>query len=78
METALVTDNNTNLDSHSDNSDIRDNEFVNEGINLVNNTPMNMNESYVGRNQTQSSEYKTLKDKLKPIFLETIDNLNYK
>ena len=39
---------------------------------------MNMNESYVGRNQTQSSEYKTLKDKLKPIFLETIDNLNYK
>ena len=54
METALVTDNNTNLDSRSDNSDIRDNEFVNEGINLVNNTPMNMNESYVGSNQTQS------------------------
>ena len=37
---------------------------------------MNINESYVGSNQTQPLEYKTLKDKLKPIFLETIDNLN--
>ena len=66
------------MNSHSDNSDIRDNEFANESINLVGDTPTKINESNIGNNQRQCPEYKTLKEKLKPIFLETIDNFNDK
>ena len=45
-----------------------------ESINLVNKTPTNINRNNVKNNQTQESpEYKLLKDKLKPIFLETKD-----
>ena len=47
---------------------------MNEGINLVNKTPTNINRNNVENNQTQESPgYQLLKDKLKPISLETID-----
>ena len=47
---------------------------MNESINLVNNILTNINRNNVENNQIQvSPEYKLLKDKLKPIFLETID-----
>ena len=36
METEVTADSNTNLNSHSDNSDKRYNEFVNESINIEN------------------------------------------
>ena len=74
METELAKDSYTNLNFLSNYSDIPDNEFVNECVNLVNDTPTNINESIVENNQVHSLEYKTLRDKLKPIFLETIDN----
>ena len=58
----------------SKNADISKNETVNESINLVNNTPTNINKNNVENNQTQESlGYQLLKDKLKPIFLETVD-----
>ena len=57
--------------SQRDNVDISNDETVNESINLVNNIPTNINN--VENNQMQEfPEYKLLKDKLKPIFLETI------
>ena len=47
---------------------------MNESINLVNKTPTNINRNNVENNQTQeSTSYQLLKDKLKPISLETID-----
>ena len=47
---------------------------MNESINLVNNILTNINRNNVENNQIQvSPEYKLLEDKLKPIFLETID-----
>ena len=47
---------------------------MNESINLVNKTPTNINRNNVENNQTQESpSYQLLKDKLKPISLETID-----
>ena len=53
--------------------DISNNETVNKSINLVNNTLTNINRNNVENNQAQESpEYKLLKDKLKPIFLEAI------
>ena len=53
----------------SKNADISKNETVNESINLVNNTPTNINKNNVENNQTQESlGYQLLKDKLKPIF----------
>ena len=74
METEFSTDSNTNWNSQSDNVDISNNETVNKSINLVNNTLTNINRNNVENNQAQeSAEYKLLKDKLKPIFLETID-----
>ena len=52
------------------------NETVNKSINLVNSTPTNINRNNVEKNQAQESPgYELLKDKLKPIFLETIDIL---
>ena len=52
---------------------------MNEGINLVNKTPTNINRNNVENNQTQESPgYQLLKDKLKPISLETIDLLHNK
>ena len=58
----------------SKNADISKNETVNESINLINNTPTNINKNNVENNQTQESPgYQLLKDKLKPIFLETVD-----
>ena len=54
--------------------DISNNETVNKSINLVNNTLTNINRNNAENNQAQESpEYKLLKDKLKPIFLEAID-----
>ena len=74
METEFSTDSNTNWNSQSGNVDISNNETVNDSINLVNNTPTKTNRNNVENKQTQESpEYKLLKDKLKPIFLETID-----
>ena len=53
--------------------DISNNETVTESINVVNNKSTNINRN-VENNQTQESPgYQLLKDKLKPIFLETID-----
>ena len=47
---------------------------MNESINLVNKTPTNINRNNVENNQTQESpSYQLLKDKLKPVSLETID-----
>ena len=47
---------------------------MNESINLVNKTPTNINRNNAENNQTQESPgYQLLKDKLKPISLETID-----
>ena len=47
---------------------------MNESINLVNKTPTNINRNNVENNQTQESPgYQLLKDKLKPVSLETID-----
>ena len=58
----------------SKNADISKNGTVNESINLINNTPTNINKNNVENNQTQESPgYQLLKDKLKPIFLETVD-----
>ena len=52
---------------------------MNKSINLVNNTPTNINRNNVDNNQAQESpEYQLLKDKLKPIFLETTDILHNK
>ena len=49
---------------------------MNESINLANSTPTNVNRNNVEKNQAQESPgYELLKDKLKPIFLETIDIL---
>ena len=74
METEFSTDSNTNWNSQSGNVDISNNETVNDSINLVNNTPTKTNRNNVENKQTQESpEYKLLKDKLKPVFLETID-----
>ena len=79
METEFAKDSNTNLNSQSDNDDIHNNETVNEIINLGNEKPTNINRNDIENNQTQvSPEYKSLKEKLKPIFLEAIDNFNNK
>ena len=49
---------------------------MNKSINLVNSTPTNINRNNVEKNQAQESPgYELLKDKLKPIFLKTIDIL---
>ena len=49
---------------------------MNESINLANSTPTNINRNNVEKNQAQESPgYELLKDKLKPIFLKTIDIL---
>ena len=70
METELATDTNTNLNSQIDNSGIRDNEFVNESMNFVNNTPMNISESNVENNQMHCLQCRALKHELKPILDE--------
>ena len=76
METEFAKDSNTNLNSQSDNGNIQNNETVNEIINLDNDKPTNINRNDIENNQMQETpEYKSLKEKLKPIFLETIDNL---
>ena len=78
METEFAKDSNT-LNSQSHNDDIHNNETVNESINFGNDKPTNINRNDIENNQTQESpEYKSLKEKLKPIFLETIDNFNNK
>ena len=52
---------------------------MNESINLVNSTTTNINRNNVENNQAQESPgYQLLKDKLKPIFLQTIDILHNK
>ena len=49
---------------------------MNKSINLANSTPTNINRNNVEKNLAQESPgYELLKDKLKPIFLETIDIL---
>ena len=49
----------------SKNADISKNETVNESINLVNNTPTNINRNNVEINQAQQSPgYQLLKEKL--------------
>ena len=79
IETEFSIDSNTNWNSGSDNVDISNNETVNESINLVNNTPTNINRNNVENNQAQEFPgYQLLKDKLKLIFLETIDILHNK
>ena len=79
METEFSTDSSTNWNSESGNVDISNNETVNESINLVNNTSTNINRNDVENNQAQESPgYRLLKDKLKPIFLKTIDILHNK
>ena len=71
IETEFAKDSNTN--------DIHNNETVNEIISLCNDKPTNINRNDIENNQMQeSSEYKSLKEKLKPICLETIDNFNNK
>ena len=76
METEFAKDSNTNLNSQSDNGNIQNSETVNEIINLDNDKPTNINRNDIENNQMQETpEYKSLKEKLKPIFLETIDNL---
>ena len=79
METEFAKDSNTSLNSQSDNDNIHNNETVNEIINLGNDKPTNINRKDIENNQTQETpEYKSLKEKLKPIFSETIDNFNSK
>ena len=79
METEFEKDSNTNLNSQNDNDNIHNNETVNEIINLGNDKPTNINRNDIENNQTQEiPEYKSLKEKLKPIFLETIDNFSNK
>ena len=79
METEFAKDSNTNLNSQSDNDNIHNNETVNEIINLGNDKPTNINRNDIENNPTQETpEYKSLKEKLKPVFLETIDNFNNK
>ena len=79
METEFTKDSNTNLNSQSDNGDINNNETVNEIINLGNDKPTNINRNDIENNEPQESpEYQSLKEKLKPIFLETIDNFDNK
>ena len=52
---------------------------MNKSINLANSTPTNINRNNVEKNQAQESPgYELLKDKLKPIFLKTIDILDNK
>ena len=69
METEFSTDSNQNW-----NVDISNNETLNESINLVNNITTNINRNNIENNQTKESPgYQLLKDKLKPIFLETIE-----
>ena len=78
-ENNFATDIYTNLNCHSDTNDIRRNEFVNKNINLLNDTPTNINERNVENNQMRFPEYKTLKETLKPIFSQMIassDNKN--
>ena len=49
---------------------------MNKSINLANSTPTNINRNNVEKNQAQESPgYELLKDKLKSIFLKTIDIL---
>ena len=49
---------------------------MNKSINLANSTPTNINRNNVEKNPAQESPgYELLKDKLKPIFLKTIDIL---
>ena len=49
---------------------------MNKSINLANSTTTNINRNNVEKNQAQESPgYELLKDKLKPIFLKTIDIL---
>ena len=45
-------------------------EFVNESMNFVNNTPMNISESNVENNQMHCLQYRALKHELKPILDE--------
>ena len=79
METEFAKDSNTNLNSQSGNDGIYNNKTVNESINLGNDELTNINRNDIENNQTQESpEYKSLKEKLKPIFLETINNFNNK
>ena len=78
IKNKLATNSNTTLNFHSYNSDITDNECVNESINVANYTPTNIKESNVKNNQTQTVEYKTWKGELKSIFLEIIDSFNNK
>ena len=79
MENEFGKDSNTNLNSQSDNDNIHNNETVNEIINLGNDKPTNINRNDTENNQTQETpEYKSLKEKLKPISLEMIDNFNNK
>ena len=79
MENEFGKDSNTNLNSQSDNDNIHNNETVNEIINLGNDKPTNINRNDIENNQTQETpEYKSLKEKLKPISLEMIDNFNNK
>lgn len=65
METELAKDSYTNLNFLSNYSDIPDNEFVNECVNLVNDTPTNINESIVENNQVHSLEYKNVERQIK-------------
>ena len=69
----------TVIQNGTPNVDISNNETVNGSINLVNKTPTNINRNNVENNQAQESPwYQLLKDKLKPVFLETIDILHSK
>ena len=69
MENEFSKDSNTNWNSQSDNVDISINEIVNKSINLINNTPTNINRNNIETNQAQESlEYQLLKDKLKTNF----------
>ena len=79
METEFSIDSNANWNSQSDNVDISNNKTVSESIYLVNSTPTNINRNNVETNQVQESPgYQLIKDKLKPIFLQTIDILHNK
>ena len=69
MENEFSKDSNRNWNSQSDNVDISINEIVNKSINLINNTPTNINRNNIETNQAQESlEYQLLKDKLKTNF----------
>ena len=79
MKTEFAKDSITNFNSQNDNDDIHNNETVYEIIKLGNDKPTNINRKDIEHKQTQQSpEYKSLKEKLKPIILETIDNFNNK